>query len=544
MEAAVLEPQAINPAERKLHNESAKFAGPIQLSIGENRFIVIPTIYSDAKPGQAGVFTSGLIISDADINAHRFNQPQIQIGRDLGSDIHLPDHKVSRQHATLTPVFLNTTVKDTSTNGTAVETIKGIDGKEILLPGQSSKPFILEDPVTIKIGRSTVVLTRNNDQAVLMVDGKVMLIDELPGQDIKKITIGRTPDNALSIHDTSISRHHIELTQIGGSYGGVYIVKDLDSSNGTQLEVAEKPEQPQPEPAAEASEDLPTQLSRLLTRWENSITPSGNKSLRHRKELETKFSWQRKEVGNLVFLYPVGYENKLDQLIKTEQEVERRIGLGKMPGKVEVLLVPGSKYCPRAAADGMGSTIILDITDRKMGTAAHEYTHAYLGHKWGRSHSPMASEGAAIYFGNEVAPDDESNNVKYYYGRDDVITLEEKGIQVGGSHTAMLSAAGHVLTDVKEEIEYAYRFGGYFTKYFIEEGDGRWAFLNFYKQTCQDNMADEITGKTLISNGLVLGKQREITAQAIRQTAKELGIKDLTPERILTGFDQYIKAFK
>src|SRR3954464_4863742 len=47
----------------------------------------------------------------------------------------------------------------------------------------------------------------------------------------KPVTIGRHPDNALVITDTQASRFH---AVIGKSKEG-YIVKDLDSRNGTRL---------------------------------------------------------------------------------------------------------------------------------------------------------------------------------------------------------------------------------------------------------------------------------------------------------------------
>ena len=45
------------------------------------------------------------------------------------------------------------------------------------------------------------------------------------------ITLGRVADNAIQIDDASVSSHHAELTRDGSDY----ILRDLDSTNGTRL---------------------------------------------------------------------------------------------------------------------------------------------------------------------------------------------------------------------------------------------------------------------------------------------------------------------
>jgi len=44
-------------------------------------------------------------------------------------------------------------------------------------------------------------------------------------------TIGRVSDNVIHIDDPSVSSHHAEITAVGGQY----ILKDLDSTNGTRV---------------------------------------------------------------------------------------------------------------------------------------------------------------------------------------------------------------------------------------------------------------------------------------------------------------------
>lgn len=46
-----------------------------------------------------------------------------------------------------------------------------------------------------------------------------------------RITVGRTPDNRIHIPDNSVSSHHAELVLEGADY----VVKDLESTNGTRI---------------------------------------------------------------------------------------------------------------------------------------------------------------------------------------------------------------------------------------------------------------------------------------------------------------------
>ena len=45
------------------------------------------------------------------------------------------------------------------------------------------------------------------------------------------ITLGRVADNMIQIDDASVSSHHAELVRDGDDY----ILRDLDSTNGTRL---------------------------------------------------------------------------------------------------------------------------------------------------------------------------------------------------------------------------------------------------------------------------------------------------------------------
>lgn len=103
------------------------------------------------------------------------------------------------------------------------------------------------------------------------------------------VTIGRAADCVLQIDEVSISSHH---AQISPSAGG-YLLKDLDSTNGTrvngqvlepQTECALKPGDKirfgkleavfDPEHAVEDEHELPAGEERVLTPASESIKPS------------------------------------------------------------------------------------------------------------------------------------------------------------------------------------------------------------------------------------------------------------------------------
>lgn len=52
---------------------------------------------------------------------------------------------------------------------------------------------------------------------------------------VERISVGRHPDNLIQIDDASISTHHAELKRVGEGY----VLKDLNSTNGTRVNDAE-----------------------------------------------------------------------------------------------------------------------------------------------------------------------------------------------------------------------------------------------------------------------------------------------------------------
>ncbi|EDY21402.1 FHA domain containing protein [Chthoniobacter flavus Ellin428] len=53
-----------------------------------------------------------------------------------------------------------------------------------------------------------------------------------------EVTVGRVPDNSLQIEDISVSSHHATLTL---GEGGDYVLRDIGSTNGTELNGKEIP---------------------------------------------------------------------------------------------------------------------------------------------------------------------------------------------------------------------------------------------------------------------------------------------------------------
>lgn len=64
----------------------------------------------------------------------------------------------------------------------------------------------------------------------LVLKFKDVALEEFPVTQ-KSVSVGRASDNVIVIDNTLVSRHHIKIVQDGTHY----VVKDLDSGNGTLL---------------------------------------------------------------------------------------------------------------------------------------------------------------------------------------------------------------------------------------------------------------------------------------------------------------------
>jgi len=103
------------------------------------------------------------------------------------------------------------------------------------------------------------------------------------------LTIGRAPDNVFPIDDASVSSHHAQISKSSG----VYLLKDLGSTNGTQVNGTELQRETDytltpgdkilfghvesvfdPEHAAEGPQELPETETRSVAPASKSIKPS------------------------------------------------------------------------------------------------------------------------------------------------------------------------------------------------------------------------------------------------------------------------------
>lgn len=88
---------------------------------------------------------------------------------------------------------------------------KGSDSTKIL--NRNAKPC------AFFVRRGKLVVVSGDDQ------GKTLLIDR------PKVTFGTAKDNSLILSDSTVSRHHAVLMESAGGY----LIKDLNSTNGTYL---------------------------------------------------------------------------------------------------------------------------------------------------------------------------------------------------------------------------------------------------------------------------------------------------------------------
>ncbi|MDP3758348.1 MAG: hypothetical protein Q8Q86_01385, partial [Candidatus Daviesbacteria bacterium] len=149
--------------------------------------------------------------------------------------------------------------------------------------------------------------------------------------------------------------------------------------------------------------------------WGSSPMPNGEFSLQNKEEMLATHTFQRIEQGDSVFYLPKdeGHNNLPDNLSKLFDEMEQITG-GQIPERkrMHILLVPGSKYCPRGGlADSTGRRMIVDISHiDRLRVAVHEFIHDYLAQAYGTSRNGVATEGAAMFFSRQRFPLDPRNN--------------------------------------------------------------------------------------------------------------------------------------
>jgi ABC transport system ATP-binding/permease protein len=156
-----------------------------------------------------------------------------RLGRDPKSDIVVTDPRVSWRHAVLRHEQDTWILEDAgSTNGTFVEDRRvsrfAISAECVVRFGDPDDgPVVRCQPDQPVASRGGPPAAAEADDYRLSVDRRPTAVLPLP---VRRLRIGRTPDNDLVLSDLGVSRHHAELRKSGN---GQYEIADLGSHNGT-----------------------------------------------------------------------------------------------------------------------------------------------------------------------------------------------------------------------------------------------------------------------------------------------------------------------
>ena len=180
--------------------------------------------------------------------SYELSKTTINLGRSMTSDIILSDARVSRNHARLDLGITGCIITDlnssngTRVNGVRVERAELKPGDTIHIGNTQLRYDIdqLVDEVGMTVIDSEADLDVNIDQEILPVSvhetsvprlvvftsGKTW---EVPLEDIERISIGRTEENEITVHNPKVSRKHAEVQRKGDAF----VMHDLGSTNGT-----------------------------------------------------------------------------------------------------------------------------------------------------------------------------------------------------------------------------------------------------------------------------------------------------------------------
>jgi pSer/pThr/pTyr-binding forkhead associated (FHA) protein len=205
-----------------------------------------------------------LLLRSSDTSSHEgipaltFDGGRVVIGRGAGCDVRLPDPSVSHRHATVRAMGSEYAVVDEkSTNGTFVggvrlapATPRPLKSGELVRVGRVwLEVRIDQTPAT----RDLAVATR--DLALALVSQAMRALGQdaetkvhvVEGHDVGAVlelldegcvyVIGRDATCALPLADSDVSRAHVNLVR----RGGMVLVRDLGSKNGTWLGEARLP---------------------------------------------------------------------------------------------------------------------------------------------------------------------------------------------------------------------------------------------------------------------------------------------------------------
>lgn len=174
----------------------------------------------------------------------------IQIGRGTSNDIVLEDIRISRTHARIACGPQGCKIADLgSSNGTMLNgapiTEALLQAGDTLQLGSAILRYSL-DPGYEEAGMTVINTQMEMDATIMSAAMPVALNEtdstrlviytpghtwEVPLDDIDCLSIGRTEENDIVLNIPNVSRHHAEIQRAGTSY----VVKDLDSTNGTWL---------------------------------------------------------------------------------------------------------------------------------------------------------------------------------------------------------------------------------------------------------------------------------------------------------------------
>jgi ABC-type multidrug transport system ATPase subunit len=159
------------------------------------------------------------------------------VGRYIGSELFLDDHKISRRHAQITVSEKTVFIQDLgSTNGTQVNGQPLSPRRPFVLREEhmvtfgaysakiEKKPFVAPQPQTM-IGDFGDILSAEKRVAIQGVQVDLRALDF---EQTDKVTIGRTEENDIVLDHPMVSRYHAMIEKLGTRFR----LKDLNSTNG------------------------------------------------------------------------------------------------------------------------------------------------------------------------------------------------------------------------------------------------------------------------------------------------------------------------
>ena len=159
------------------------------------------------------------------------------VGRYIGAELYLDDHKISRRHAQITVSDKTVIIQDLgSTNGTQ------LNGQ----PLSPRRPFVLKEEHVVTFGAYSAKIEKKSFAAPqpqtmigdfgdilsaeqrLAIQGVEVDLRALEFEQTDKVTIGRTEENDIVLDHPMVSRYHALIEKMGTRFR----LKDLNSTNG------------------------------------------------------------------------------------------------------------------------------------------------------------------------------------------------------------------------------------------------------------------------------------------------------------------------